>query len=57
MTSEAGPPRVMDSPNLPRDTRVKATLVARSLLTRQLPRIKYCHRCFVREGVHVSWSG
>jgi hypothetical protein len=26
-------PRVIDSPNLPRDTRVKITLVARPLLT------------------------
>jgi hypothetical protein len=32
MKSE-GPPRVIDSPNLPRDIRAKVTLVARPLLT------------------------
>jgi hypothetical protein len=33
MESEPGPPRVIDSPNLPRDTQVKVTLVSRPLLT------------------------
>jgi hypothetical protein len=32
MKSKAGPPRVIDSPNLPRDIRVKVTLVTRPLL-------------------------
>jgi hypothetical protein len=31
--SEVGPPPVIDYPNLPRDTRVKVTLVTRPLLT------------------------
>jgi hypothetical protein len=33
MKPEVGPPVVVDSPNLPRYTRVKVTLVARPLLT------------------------
>jgi hypothetical protein len=33
MKSRAGSPRVKDSPNLPRGTGVKVTLVARPLLT------------------------
>jgi hypothetical protein len=33
MKSEAAPPRLIDSSNLPRDTRVKVTLIARPMLT------------------------
>jgi hypothetical protein len=42
MKLETGEPRVIDSPSLPRDTRVKITLVARPLL---MPVAQKLFRC------------
>jgi hypothetical protein len=49
INSEAGPPDVIDSPNLPCDTQIKITLVARLLL---MPVVRKLFRC--KYGVLTS---
>jgi hypothetical protein len=49
MKSEAGPPRILCSPNLLHDTRIKVTLVARPLLTPVAQKLYRCaHGIFTR---------
>jgi hypothetical protein len=50
-------PRVIDSPNLPRDTRVKVTLVARTLPTPVAQKLCRCeHDVFTSRTYVHSWA-
>jgi hypothetical protein len=57
MKSETGPPCVMDSSNLPGDTLVKVTLVARPLLTPVAQKLCRCeYGVFMTTSFCVDFS-
>jgi hypothetical protein len=57
MKSEAGPPRVIDSARLSRDTRIKVTLVARPLLLPFAQKLCRCeHDAFSSRTCVHSWT-